>query len=238
VRAFVTPDYLTLSRTACDVIADALRLKPALCLGLPTGETPLGMYEELVRRYKDGTLDFSQVRTFNLDEYAGLPPHHPGSYHSYMRRHLFDHVNIKPENIHIPNGAAADLQMECELYEKAMQDAGGIDLLVAGIGANGHIAFNEPGATLDSRTRVVDLAPETIANAKRQFGSDPVPQRAITMGVATLLEARRILLIASGASKAHAVERAMRGPVSESAPASALQLHKNVLVILDDAAKF
>jgi glucosamine-6-phosphate deaminase len=233
VRVFVTPDYLSLSRMACDVIAGALRLKPALCLGLPTGETPLGMYEELVRRHKEGILDFSQVRTFNLDEYAGLPPDHPNSYHSYMRSHLFDHVNIKPENIHIPNGAAADLQQECELYEKSIQDAGGIDLLVAGIGANGHIAFNEPGSALDSRTRVVDLATETMANAKRQFGNDPVPPRALTMGVATLLEARRILLIASGSSKAQAVGRAMHGPVSESAPASALQLHKNVLVILD-----
>jgi glucosamine-6-phosphate deaminase len=236
MRVLVTPDYETLSQTAADLVLKAIRAKPALRIGLPTGNTPVGLYEELVKKHRDGALDFSQVTTFNLDEFLDLPQDHPQSYHSYMQQHLFDHVNVLPQNIHIPNGSpGVDAEAESERYEEAIRN-GGIDLLIVGIGSNGHIAFNEPGAAFNSRTRVVDLAPETVANAQRLFGDEPAPRRAITMGIATILDARRILLLAAGAAKAAVVERALRGPASESAPASALLIHKEVLAILDEAA--
>jgi len=237
MRVLVTPDYPALGQTAADLFIKALRTRPNFRVGLPTGSSPLGMYEELVRRYHDEHLDFSQIRTFNLDEYIGLPNNHPQSYHTYMRQHLFDHVNASPEHTHIPDGSPqVDPWAESQRYENAIRADGGIDLLIVGIAANGHIAFNEPGSAFDSRTRVVDLAAETIENARQYFGSEPVPQRAITMGIATILDARRILLLASGAGKADAVERALHGPVSESVPASALQLHSHVVVVLDEAA--
>src|SRR5215468_4400340 len=207
MRVLVTPDYRTLSQTAAELVIKALRAKSGLRTGLPTGRTPLGMYEELVRKHREEHLDFSEVRTFNLDEYLGLPPDHPKSYYMYMRRHFFEHVNISPANIHIPDGSPGiDADQESKRYEKAIRDTGGIDMLIVGIGANGHIAFNEPGSAFDSRTRAVDLAPETMTNAKQYFGSDSVPARAITMGIGTILEARRILFMASGMSKADAVD--------------------------------
>jgi len=220
-----------MSLQAAQIVADAVRLKPDAVLCLPTGNTPLGMYAELVRRHREEGLDFSRVRTFNLDEYIGLGPDHRGSYHVYMRRHFFDHVNVAEENFHIPNDT------ESEGYERAIHEAGGLDLLIVGIGANGHIAFNEPGSSFESRTRVVTLAPETLANARRHFDNDAdVPGTAVTVGIRTILDARQVLLLASGSDKAGVVERAIRGPVSESLPASALLLHANVLAILDQAA--
>jgi len=239
MRVLVTPDYQTLSQTAAELVARAMRAKPGLVLGLPTGSTPLGMYENLVRMHRDQHLDFSRAQTFNLDEYVGLAPDHPKSYHAYMRRHFFDHVNIAVENIHMPNGTLGiDVDAETKSYEQAIEDAGGIDLLIVGIGANGHIAFNEPGSSFASRTRVVNLEPETIANARQHFSSEAgVPRTAITVGIRTILDARRIVLLASGALKADAVERASRGPVSEAMPASALQLHPHVIAILDEAAR-
>ncbi len=231
MRVLVTPDYRTLSQTSAELVIKAVRAKPDLTIGLPTGRTPIGMYEDLVKRYRKEHLDFSLLQTFNLDEYIGLPQHHPKSYRTYMRRHFFDHVNVLPANIHIPDGS------DPQQYERAIQSAGGIDLLIVGIGANAHIAFNEPGSSFDSRTRIVALAPETIHNAQQHFGNEPVPIKAVTMGIGTILEARRIVLLASGAEKSDAVERALRGPVSESIPASALQRHANMIVILDEAAK-
>jgi glucosamine-6-phosphate deaminase len=238
MRVLVAPDYRTLSRTAAELVVKAARAKPDLAIGLPTGSTPLGMYEEIVKTYRDEQLDFSSVQTFNVDEYAELPSDDPRSYHTYMQQHFFRHVNIPPMNIHIPEGKpGTDLDAEAERYEKAIRDAGGIDILIVGIGANGHIAFNEPGAPFDSRTRIVDLAPQTIANAQRHFGGERVPPKAITMGIGTIREARRIVLLASGSHKADAIERALRGPVLESVPASVLQLHPRVIVILDEAAR-
>ena len=237
MRVLVTPDYRTLSESAAELVIKAVRSKPDLTLGLPTGNTPLGMYEELVTRYRNEQLDFSQLRTFNLDEYLGLPLDHPKNYHSYMHNHFFKHVNVLTTNIDIPDGSPGiDTIAESERYEDAIRNSGGIDLLIVGVAGNGHIAFNEPGASFDSRTRAVDLAQETIQNAQQHFGSEPVPTRAITMGIGTILEARRILLVASGASKADAVQRALHGPISESVPASSLQLHDNVIAILDEDA--
>lgn len=227
MRVLVTSDYRTLSERAAELVAEAVRAKPDLTLGLPTGSTPFGMYEELVRRHREEGLDFSRVKTFNLDEYLGLTPEHPRSYHTYMRVHFFDHVNVSPENIHFPN----------DTTEHAIQEAGGIDFLIVGIGTNGHIAFNEPGSSFASRTRVVDLAAETRANARRHFDTGAeVPSRAITLGIATILEARRILLLASGAGKSNAVRRALQGLVTEALPASVLQSHPAVTAILERAA--
>jgi len=229
MRVLVTADYRTLSQTAAELIVKAVRGKAGLVLGLPTGRTPVGMYDELVRLHRNQSHDFSRIRTFNLDEYAGLHAGDPNSFDTYMHRHFFDHVNIPPENTHIPHEVAN--------YEAAIRDAGGIDLLIVGIGTNGHIAFNEPGSSFTSRTRTVNLAPETVANATKQFGNNAVPKQAITMGIGTILESRHILLLASGTAKADIVRRALHGPITESVPASALQQHPNVIAILDEEAK-
>jgi glucosamine-6-phosphate deaminase len=236
MRVLVTADYRTLSEEAGALVARAVRAKPDITLGLPTGNTPLGLYEELVRKHRHEGLDFSRVRTFNLDEYLGLAPDDPRSYHAYMRARFFDHVNIALENTHIPNGSpGVNVDAECGRYEDGIRNVGGIDLLIVGIGSNGHIAFNEPGSSFESRTRVVTLAPETIENAKRHFPSDAsVPMSAITIGIRTILDARRVLLLASGPGK---VERTLRDPVSESVPASALRLHPDVIAILDESAR-
>jgi glucosamine-6-phosphate deaminase len=232
MRVLVTPDYRTLSEEAAAILAKSIRAKPTLTLGLPTGQTPLGMYEALTRKHRLEELDFSGVRTFNLDEYFGMSPDNPQSYHAYMRSRLFDHVNVTPQNIHIPDGSPGiDPEIECERYENMIRQSGGIDLLIVGIGANGHVAFNEPGSPFDSRTRVVTLAPETIQNAGKN-----IPPTAITIGIGTILEAGRILLLASGAAKAEILSRALGGPISETVPASALQLHPDVIVIMDEAA--
>jgi glucosamine-6-phosphate deaminase len=232
MRVLVTPDYRTLSEEAAAILAKSIRAKPTLTLGLPTGQTPLGMYEALTRKHRLEELDFSGVRTFNLDEYFGMSPDNPQSYHAYMRSRLFDHVNLTPQNTHIPDGSPGiDPEIECERYENMIRQSGGIDLLIVGIGANGHVAFNEPGSPFDSRTRVVTLAPETIQNAGKN-----IPPTAITIGIGTILEAGRILLLASGAQKAEIVRRALHGPISEAVPASSLQLHPDVIVIMDEAA--
>jgi glucosamine-6-phosphate deaminase len=229
MRILVTADYQMMSLAAAELIVKAVRGKADVVLGLPTGRTPLGMYDALVEIYRKQDLDFSRVRTFNLDEYLGLPPNDRNSFRAYMRRHFFDHVNIPPQNVHIPDQAD-------NYYEQAICEAGGIDLLVVGIAANGHIAFNEPGSSFSSRTRVVDLAAETIENAAKQFAKDAVPTQAVTMGIGTIVESRHILLLASGKAKADIVRRALRGPITESVPASILQTHPNVIAILDEEA--
>jgi glucosamine-6-phosphate deaminase len=238
MRVLVTSNYRTLSQQAAQTVAEAVRMKPDLVLGLPTGHTPLGMYEELVRQHREKGLDFSRVKAFNLDEYLGFSQEDPGSYTAYMRHHFFDHVNVAATNIHIPDGRPnVDAESESARYEQAIREAGGIDLLVVGIGTNGHVAFNEPGSKFTSRTRPVDLAPETVASARQYFASEAAtPRRAITVGIATILDARRILLLAVGSGKSNAVARAIQGPVSELMPASALQFHADVTVILDEAA--
>jgi glucosamine-6-phosphate deaminase len=232
MRVLVTPDYQTLSEEAAAILAKSMRAKPTIALGLPTGRTPLGLYQELIRKHRSQGLDFSGVRTFNLDEYLGISPEDPRSFHAYMQCQLFDHVNITPEHTHIPDGSpAVDPEIECERYENMIRQSGGIDLLIVGIGANGHIAFNEPGSPFDSRTRVVTLAPETVQNTEAD-----IPHTAITMGIGTILDAGRILLLASGSKKAEILKRALQGPVSETVPASALQRHSDVIVIMDEAA--
>ena len=237
MRVLVTPDYQTLSEEAAAIVIKSVRSKPSLTLGLPTGQTPLGMYLELVRTYRVADVDFSEVTTFNLDEYVGLIPADPNSYRHYMEQHLFRQVNIDPRNTHLPNGMANDLDAECRNYEALIQRFGGIDLQLLGIGKAGHIGFNEPLSALRSRTRVKALTPTTLKQNAASFGGEErVPRRAITMGVGTIIEARRCLLLATGASKAEVIARAVEGPITSMVTASTLQLHPRCTVIVDESA--
>jgi glucosamine-6-phosphate deaminase len=234
----IKDDYAAISDEAARIVSNAIRRKPSLRLGLATGSTPLGMYERLVHLHREQGLDLSQVMTFNLDEYVGLPPDHPQSFHHYMHRHFFDHVNIKPEHIFIPDGTERkNWKAYCEEYEARIRRAGGIDLQILGIGENGHIGFNEPTSSLASRTRPKALTEEILNNLHRLFRADePSPKAAVTMGIGTILDARKILLLATGRSKAEAIARAIEGPISACTTASALQLHPCVTALLDEEA--
>ncbi|NIP81779.1 MAG: glucosamine-6-phosphate deaminase [Gemmatimonadetes bacterium] len=235
----VRDDYDAVSREAARRVAELVRRQPDCVLGLATGGTPRGLYEELIRLHRDEGLDFSKVTTFNLDEYVGLPPDHEQSYHAFMWRHLFDHINVDPRFVHIPHGMADDVPAFCDWYEERIAEAGGIDLQILGIGANGHIAFNEPSSSLGSRTRIKTLTPQTREDNARFFGSlDDVPRYAITMGVGTIMEARQLLLLASGSGKADAIaDTTVEGPISARVPASIVQLHRDAVVLVDrDAA--
>ncbi|MBS7609227.1 glucosamine-6-phosphate deaminase [Candidatus Bathyarchaeota archaeon] len=237
MKVIIVKDYGELSQRASFMIADALKRKRPFVLGLATGGTPEGCYRELVRMHGAGCLDFSHVITFNLDEYVGIPPYHPNSYRYYMEEKLFRHINIDRKNIHFLNSMARDLEAECQAYEEAIKAVGGIDLQVLGIGRNGHIAFNEPGSPIDSRTRVVTLSDETrIANSRFFSSLDEVPKKALTMGIGTILEARRILLLASGPTKAEAIKAAVEGPITPNVPASFLRIHKDSTFIVDREA--
>lgn len=220
------------------LIARALYVKPNLVLGLATGRTMERVYAELVRRHREDGLDFSLCRTFNLDEYVGLAPDHPDSYRQYMNRHLFRHVNIDLRNTHVLHGTASDLNAECEQYERQIQECNGIDLQLLGIGTDGHIGFNEPLSALRSRTREKALTPATRSQNAAMFSNDVnrVPARALTMGVGTIQESRRCLLLATGADKAAILARAVEGPITAMVTGSALQLHPRCTAIVDEAA--
>ncbi len=218
-------------------MASLIRLHPRCVLGLATGSSPIRIYQSLVALHRGGNLSFRDVRTFNLDEYIGLPPGDENSYRTFMDAHLFSKIDITPEQTQLPNSHAADLNVECLEYEEKLRLSGGVDLQLLGIGRNGHIGFNEPGASLASRTRVVTLAQVTREDNARFFGRiEQVPRTAITMGVGTILESRQILLIAIGSNKAEIVRQAIEGPVTSMVPASALQFHPDVTVMLDEAA--
>ena len=237
MEVIICSSYEEMSVLAAHEVANLLNTKPNAVLGLATGSTPEGLYAELVRMHKEEGLDFSQVTTFNLDEYVGLPDDHPQSYHYFMKEKLFKHVNIPPQNIHIPSGTTRNHVAFCEWYERRIKECGGIDLQILGIGADGHIAFNEPGSSLGSRTRIKTLAQQTIKDNARFFEKESdVPIYAITMGVGTILEARRLLLLASGKNKAKAVRDAIEGPVCSMITASALQLHPRSMIFLDEDA--
>ena len=211
--------------------------KPHAVLGLATGSSPLGVYEELVRRHRAGTLSFSRTTAFLLDEYIGLPADHPESYRAFIARHFSALVDIDPHNVHVPDGAAPDIEAACADYEAQIRKAGGIDLQLLGIGADGHLGFNEPTSSLASRTRVKTLTEQTRKDNKRFFGDlDEVPRHVLTQGIATILEARHLVLIATGASKADPIARAVEGPLAAMCPASAIQLHRRVTVVVDEAA--
>ncbi len=233
----IKKNYEKLSLEAAKVVADRLKKKPNLVLGLATGSTPLGLYEELIKMHKYEGLDFSKVTTFNLDEYVGLPPSHDQSYHYFMQKNFFDNVNIDPRYIHVPHGMAKDVTHFCGWYEDRIKSFGGIDLQVLGIGGNGHIAFNEPGSSLGSRTRIKTLTPTTREDNKRFFKEDEeVPKYAITMGVGTIMDAKELLLVASGKGKARAIKDSVEGPLTAMCPASIIQMHKEAFVIVDKDA--
>ena len=223
---------------AAQLVAGAIKRKPTLVLGLATGNTMVGFYKHLIRMHKEGSLDFSRVVTFNLDEYLGMPVSHPQSYHHFMYENLFRHINVPPRNIHIPDGSIhGDYDDYCASYEQSIRAAGGIDLQILGIGRNGHIGFNEPTSSLASRTRLKVLSRETLDDNAKSFGSgEDSPSCAITMGIGTILEARKILLLATGASKAAAIARSIEGPITCTVSATALQLHPDVTFLLDEPA--
>jgi len=237
MEIIIQPNVEEMSKTAARVVARVLNSKPNAVLGLATGSTPLGLYQELVRMHKEEGLDFSQVTTFNLDEYVGLKKNHPQSYHYFMHENLFKHINIPKENIHIPSGTTDNYAAFCQWYEQRIVQCGGIDLQILGIGADGHIAFNEPASSLGSRTRIKTLARQTIDDNARFFNMpEEVPIYAITMGVGTIMEAHKIILLANGTKKAAAVTAAIEGPVTSMITASALQLHRDVMFIVDQEA--
>jgi glucosamine-6-phosphate deaminase len=223
--------------TSARIIARQVRQKPTSVLGLATGGTPVGCYRELIRLHRENGLDFAAVTTFNLDEYLNLPPEHPQSFHAFMFNNLFDHINVDRARIHLPDGMAADTQAACEAYESSIDGAGGIDLQLLGIGTDGHIAFNEPGSSLASRTRIKTLCEQTVRDNARFFDRpEEVPRLAVTMGVGTILDSRQCLLLVTGANKAAAVRSAIEGPVTSQITASALQLHRDTIAVLDEAA--
>ena len=236
MRARVFPDYEAMSVAVAYVVAGKLEEGPSSVLMLPTGITPLGMYRRLVEMHRSEGLSFANVTFFNLDEYLGLAPDHRASYHVYMKEHLYGLINANPARVFVPDGNAPDPQAECERYEAAIREAGGIDVCVLGIGRNGHIGFNEPGAPFDSRTRVVALSESTRKINASDFEADRAPERAITAGMATIFDSKSVLLLASGTNKAGAVAAAVEDDVSESMPASMLRSHPNAVLFLDEAA--
>lgn len=240
MEVVIVKDRQELAEFAADRIRSQILQKPESVLGLATGSTPEDTYARLIRFHREDKLDFSRIRTFNLDEYIGLEAAHPQSYHYFMHDRLFRHVNIPEANVHVPDGTAKNPDAFCEWYEEEIRRSGGIDLQLLGVGGDGHIAFNEPGSSLASRTRIKTLTRETIAdNARLFFGASnehEVPRFAITMGVGTILEARQLLLLAVGARKAKVVKALVEGPVTSFVTASALQLHPRATVLLDEAA--
>ena len=243
MRLIIEPDYDKMSVWAAEYVARRINeAKPTegqpFKLGLPTGSSPLGMYRHLVKLNKEGKVSFRNVITFNMDEYVGLPVEHPESYHSFMFRNLFDHIDIPRGNVHILDGNATDLAAECEAYEQAIKAAGGIDLFLGGVGEDGHIAFNEPFSPLNSRTRVVTLTHDTRVVNSRFFDNDyeKVPRQAMSVGVGTVCDSREVLILAFGSKKARAVKAAIEGPVSHVITLSALQMHQDGIIVLDEPA--
>ena len=226
--------YSKMSKLAAKIVAEQIINKPNTVLGLATGSTPLGMYRELVKMHKEDELDLSQVVTFNLDEYLGLSPEHPQSYHYYMYENFFNHVNIEEKNIHIPKGDTKDPVQECLNYEREIEKVGGIDLQVLGIGVNGHVGFNEPNINLEARTHVIHLSNETIRANSRFFKNlDKVPRKAITMGMATIMKSKKIILMAWGIEKKKPILKVTSGHIATEVPASLLQVHNDVILIVD-----
>lgn len=237
MQIYRAKDYEDMSKKAANIIASQVVLKPDCVLGLATGSTPIGAYKNLVEKYEQGDLDFSQVTTVNLDEYKGLPRENDQSYYYFMHDNLFDHVNVKPENTHLPDGTKEDANEECARYEELIRSLGGQELQLLGLGHNGHIGFNEPDAVFEKTTHCVDLQESTIEANKRFFASaDDVPKQAYTMGIGTIMQAKKILVVVSGEDKADTVAKAFFGPVTPEVPASILQFHKDVILVADEAA--
>ena len=243
MRVIIEPDYDKLSQWAADYVVDRINkanptAEKPFVLGLPTGSSPIGMYKALVKANQEGRVSFKHVLTFNMDEYVGLPESHPESYHSFMATNLFNHIDCPKENIHILNGNAEDLEAECAHYEQMIEEAGGIDLFIGGIGPDGHIAFNEPFSSLVSRTRVKTLTTDTIIANSRFFDNDvnKVPKHALTVGVGTVMDAREVMILVNGHHKAQALKAAVEGPVTQAWTISALQQHAHSIIVADEQA--
>jgi len=243
MRLIIQPDYETLSKWAASYIAaKIIKAAPTaekpFVLGLPTGSSPVGTYKNLIKFYRQGVLSFRHVITFNMDEYVGLPKEHPQSYYSFMWDNFFSHIDIAPENAHILNGNAPDLEAECADYEAIIKQAGGIDLFLGGIGPDGHLAFNEPGSSLASRTRIKSLTTDTIIVNARFFDNDvnKVPKTALTVGIGTVLDAKEVLVVVNGHHKAHALQQAVEGGVNQMWTITALQLHPKSIIVCDEAS--
>ncbi len=243
MRLIIQPDYTGISSWVADFIAEKInQFQPTsgrpFVLGLPTGSTPLGVYKNLIELYKAGQVSFRHVVTFNMDEYVGIPQNHSQSYYSFMWDNFFAHIDIQPENVNILNGNAPDLAAECEAYEARIKAQGGIHLFLGGIGADGHIAFNEPGSSLGSRTRIKTLTQDTIIANSRFFNNDvnQVPKTALTVGVATVMDAKEVLIIVNGHNKARALQQAVEGSVNQMWTITALQLHPKGIIVCDEAA--
>ena len=243
MRLIIEKDYDQLSKWAAEHVIERInKFNPTpdhkFVLGLPTGSSPIGMYRALAEACKEGRVSFKNVLTFNMDEYVGLPESHPESYHSFMAKNFFDHVDCPKENIHILNGNAEDLEAECAHYEQMIEEAGGIDLFIGGIGPDGHIAFNEPFSSLTSRTRVKTLTTDTRIANSRFFGGDmnAVPATALTVGVGTVMAAREVMILCNGHNKARALQAAIEGPVTQAWTISALQTHQHGIIVCDESA--
>lgn len=233
----VFADYESISDRAAELVTEQVRRKPDSVIGFATGGTPIGLYKRLIQNHEERGLDFSKITTFNLDEYIGLPPTHSQSYHYFMWEHLFKHINVNPSQVYIPHGMSDDVESFCAWYEKQIADAGGIDLQILGIGANGHLAFNEPGSSLGSRTRIKTLTKKTVRDNARFFSEgETVPHQAITMGIGTIMEAETVILVASGEHKAKAIRDALEGPVTGMCPATVVQMHRFAHILLDGEA--
>ena len=237
MQIVILPDADQVAEYAANAFVRQINHKLYSVLGLATGSTPLATYERLIQRYQAGKVSFRAVQTFNLDEYLGLVPDHPQSYRYFMNQAFFDHIDVRPENTHVPDGLAVDPQAACEAFERRLQAAGGIDLQLLGLGRNGHIGFNEPTSSLASRTRVKTLAPATVRDNARFFEpTEFQPELSLTMGIGTIMESRSVMLLATGEHKADAVARMVEGAVSAACPASVLQFHPHTRVVVDEAA--
>ena len=237
MRIYKAKDYEEMSRKAAGIVSAQIIMKPDCVLGLATGSTPLGLYKQLIEWYRNGDLDFSGVRTVNLDEYKGISRENDQSYYYFMHQNLFDHVNIPIENTHLPNGMEPDSEKECRRYEELIQSMGSVDLQLLGIGHNGHIGFNEPADAFEKLVHCVNLTQSTIEANKRFFASaEEVPKQAYTMGIQTIMRSKKILIIANGEGKADIVRDAFFGPITPRVPASVLQLHNDVTLVADEAA--
>ena len=237
MEVIIQPDPDKVCKYAAQIVAEVIHSKPNSVFGLAAGSSQLGLYRELIRMHRDEGLDFSSIITFNLDEYVGLSWEHPCSYHSLMQKNFFAHINIKAENVHIPDGMSGDIAKECEDYEAAIRAVGGLDLAMLGIGEDGHIGFNEPTSSLGSRTRLKMLTEKTRYDNSRFFSSsDEVPRHVITMGVGTIMDSRRAMLIAFGQRKAKVMSKLIEGPITAMVPGSILQYHPKAKVVMDEAA--
>ena len=237
MKIYCAKDYAGMSRIAANILSAQITLKPDCTLGLATGSTPIGTYQVLIERCASGDLDFSQVKSINLDEYVGLSPEHDQSYRYFMNTNLFDHVNINKDNTNVPNGLAEDLEAECQRYNEIIHTLGPIDIQVLGMGHNGHIGFNEPSDIFELETHKVELTQTTIdANARFFASADEVPRQALTMGIKSIMQAKTILVVVNGKGKAEIVKKAFTGPVTPQVPASILQMHPNVILVGDEEA--